>query len=616
MIKKFFKKRNDNWGESGQILLLVFVALGVVIFTVLSIVAGAQLYYQNSSYSLDAEKATALAEAGIDKALSSLNKTGGSYNGETETFFGGGSYSVTVTNKDAAAKILQVTGYIPNKTNPRAKKLITIQTSKGVGIAFNYGLQIGEGGLCMGNGAIMNGSIYSNGNIIGGNNTAFTGSAWVAGAGQATADQQSDCIGANCQPYIFGKNVGGENRQDVAQSFKPSQAGTLNKVSLKLQKVGSPANPTVRIMADSSGEPNKNSVLATGTLSADRVSTQSPPSFVDVAFDTTPALNQGTTYWVMIHSQLLDNSNYWIWSQDLAGGYTPGLPKWSSNWQAGSPVWTTIPGDLGFQTYMGGGPTSLNLSSGSIVNGSVHANTITGNMTISKDAYYQTLGSSVTVQGAKYPGSADPPPTVFPISDANVTDWKNQAEAGGTSGAVNGCTMMLGPKKIDGNLTLGNGCTVTVKSPLWIKGNISAGNTTKFVLDSSFGGASGVIIVDGTTTLGNGSNLLGSGTAGSYLMLFSTFDSRISGGGNVCSGGSESGQAAVDTGNSSISGILYAPKGIVNLANGASFKEITAWSIAMGNGAILNYDTGFASTVFSAGPSGSYSLIKGTYQIR
>lgn len=589
--------------QSGQILLLVFVAMGVVLFTVLFVVGGAQIYSSNAIYSANAEKATALAEAGVDKALASLNKTGGSYNGETETFLGDGSYSVAVTNKDAATKILQVTGYIPNKTDPKTKRIITVQASKGVGISFVYGMQIGNGGLEMGNGATVNGSVYSNGNISGGNNSNFTGDVWVAGAAQATADQQSDCFGANCQNYIFGRNTDGENRQDVAQSFKPSQSNPLNKVSLKLKKAGSPANPTVRIMTDASGKPNKNGVLATGTLSADLVTGEY--GFVDVTFNTSPNLDNDNTYWIMIHAQSLDSLNYWVWSNDLAQGYNRGLPKWSSNWQASNPSWNAISGDLGFQTYMGGTATSINLSNGSVINGNVHANTITGNITIIKDAYYQTLGPSVMVQGTKYPSSTDPAPTVFPISDANITAWKDAAEAVGIiNGNIPSCVATLGPGKIVGNVSLGNSCNVKIVAPVWITGTLNAGNSTKFTLDQSFGAASGMIIVDGRISLSNGVDFLGSGTNGSYLMLLSTYNSILNG------------DEAIDSGNSSISGILYAPFGKVKLANGASFKEITAWGIGLGNTATLNYQTGMAQTFFSSGPAGSFSLVKGTYQVK
>ncbi len=123
--------------QKGQTLLLVFVALGVVLFTVLFIISGSQTYFQNAQYNYQAEAATALAEAGIDKALASLNATWGSYTGESETAFGEGSYSVTIENKAPGIKALTVTGYIPSKSKPKVKRTISIQA---VGVASTYSL--------------------------------------------------------------------------------------------------------------------------------------------------------------------------------------------------------------------------------------------------------------------------------------------------------------------------------------------------------------------------------------------------------------------------------------------------------------------------------------------
>jgi hypothetical protein len=121
-------------------------------------------------------------------------------------------------------------------------------------------------------------------------------------------------------------------------------------------------------------------------------------------------------------------------------------------------------------------------------------------------------------------------------------------------------------------------------------------------MDSSLGSSSGVIIVDGTTTFSNGDDLLGTGEPGSYLTLLSTYNSQ------------NNGIIAINTNNSSITGILYAPFGIISLANNASFKEAVAWQINMGTGSLLTYDSGLISTFFSAGPGGSFSAVKGTYQ--
>lgn len=590
--------------ESGQILILIFIALGVVLFTVLFLIAGAQLYFQNAMYSVNAEKATALAEAGIDKALASLNKTGGSYNGETETPLGEGSYSVTVANKDAATKILQVTGYIPSKSNPKVKRTINIQISSGSGVSFVYGILVGNGGISMGNDSRINGSIYSNGNISGGNNETITGDAYVAGGTQPSADQQNDCSGANCDlnGFIFGNN----NQLDVAQSFKPSTSTTLNKVSLNLRKVGLPANPTVRIMADNNGSPDKNAVLTSGTLSADQVTNQF--GFVDVVFSSAPALTANTTYWIMIAAQTLNSSNYWAWSEDLAQSYTRGIPKWSADWRTGNPIWTVINGDLGFKTWMGGVSTSISMGNGSVVQGNVHANTING-ITINKDAYYQVISNSV-VSGSSCPNShchpnyADPPPIAMPISEGNIETWKASAQNLITNIDINGCPSTLGPGKIDANVTTSNSCIITIKTPLYITKNLTFGNSSIFKMDPALGASSGMIIVDGTTVFQNSDNLLGTGTSGSYLMLLSTYNSQTLGG------------PAITTGNSSIAGILYAPYGKIELANNANFKEAVAWKIEMGTGTILTYDSGLISTFFSAGPSGSFSLIKGTYQVK
>lgn len=595
---------------------LVLITLLIVTISTVGLISGSLTFNQSTRYSTEKTQAVNLAEAGIDKAVASLNKSG-SYNGEIETILGPGSYEVAITDVDSSTKLIKSTGYIPNKTNPKSKKVIQLRISKGVGVSFNYGMQIGEGGMQMGNTSNFTGSIYSNGNITGGNGNIFTGDVYVAGGVQPTADAWHDCSSPNCAEFIFGKNVSGNNQYDVAQSFVPQTTEVINKMALKLKKNGSPPNIPIRILGNNDNGtssnpaddfPDKNDVKTSGTLNASLVSNVSF-GFIEVGFSTNPTLNAGTKYWIMADSSN-DTSNYWYWQGDLLLGYADGITKWSQNWNTGNPAWNNPSPqiDLGFKTYMGGVATSINLGNGSTISGDAHANTITGgNMTVSGNAYYQTLGSSVTVNGTKYPGSVDPAPTVFPVSDSNILDWKNQAAEGTIYSSQNGCNLTFESGKINGNLTIGNGCSVTLKSPLWITGNVVAGNSAKFKLDSSAGSSSGVIIVDGTVVLGNGCEdgtcgLTGSGISGSYLMLLSTYDSRTSG------------ADAMTSGNSTFSGIFYLPTGIMNIGNTATFKEVVAWKIILGNSATLSYDTGVANAFFSSGPSGSYSVIKGSYQ--
>ena len=133
--------------QSGQTLILSLITLTIVILGAIVLLSGTYTAKQSSRYSLDTLDVTNLAEAGIDKAVASLNKTGGSYNGENETFLGNGSYSVIITSKSAITTQIQSTGYIPNKSNPKLKKTVKIEVSKGDGISFVYGMLIGNGGF-------------------------------------------------------------------------------------------------------------------------------------------------------------------------------------------------------------------------------------------------------------------------------------------------------------------------------------------------------------------------------------------------------------------------------------------------------------------------------------
>lgn len=617
-------ERNQN----GQILIIVFVALGVVLFTVLSVVAGAQIYFSNSNYTVNAEKATSLAEAGVDKALASLNKTGGSYLGEVETALGDGTYSVTITSSDAATKVIRVAGYIPNKASAKVKRTIKITASRGVGTAFVYGVQVGEGGMTLGNSNIITGTIYSNGSVVtvgGGNGNEITGDVWVAGAPQATADRQTDCTDSNCIDFTFGTQASGQSHLDVAQSFQPSVSNVLNKISLKVKKFGSPPDVTVRIMADKSGEPDKNHVLATGTLVANLVSSSYPPPpnpFIDVTFDTLPNLSANTTYWIMIDT-LGNASNYWYWQNDLAKSYTCGNPDacfgmYSPDWTGGNPSWSAISpgGDLSFKIYMGGEPNVVEGGSakGILVKkdalgngGNVHANTIR-NVNMQGGAYYQTIEDSTA--SSYHPNSSDPTPKVFPISDANVLDWENQAEhAGVTTGDITNCVNILGPGKIVGNVTFNSNCTVIIKSPIWITGNLTFNTNNTLTLSSEYGATSGVIVVGdgvngGIVDLGSNNRLQGTGVGSSILMVLSDYDSR------------SNGISAIVVSNTGNSGVFYASKGIIEPGNKNTYKELTGWGIKLINNSILDYETGLSSTLFTAGPSGTYSLVKGTYQVK
>lgn len=589
--------------QSGQIIVLAIVVAGLVLVNTLVIIAGSQVFSQNANYSVQADQAINLAEAGVDKAVASLNASGGSYSGETETFLGPGSFSVNVTTPDSKTKIIESTGYVPSKADAKTKRTVKVTASKGVGVAFNYGVQVGDGGLLMSQNSTVNGSVYANGNIEISNNARITGDAYVAGGTAPIPDQSGDCVSPNCTDFIFGKTVGGNNQLDVAQSFKPADDSVLNKVALKLKKFGSPSDLNVKLLRNDAGQPDKNRVIASGTLTSNLVTSQY--GFIDVAFISPPVVSANTTYWIMIDTTA-DSGNYWAWSADSIQGYTQGSAKWSPNWQAGNAVWNTISADLGFQTYMGGETTYIQGQNGANIDGNAHANTLR-DLTIGQGAYYQAA-SNITA-GSSHPGEPDPAVKVMPISDANITAWQNEAadptKGGGVyNGDISSCVSTLGPGKYVGNVTFSNNCVVTVKNPVWITGNLTLGNSNTLRLDASYGASSGVIIVDGIVNLANNNSLRGSGTDGSYLLALSTYDSTIDG------------VYAITVSNSGNQGAFYAGKGIVEIQNTNYLSEVTAWKLRLSNGVTINYESGLASSFFTSGPSGSYSLLKGTYQLK
>jgi len=586
--------------QKGQMLILITIVVGLVLINTLVVLGGSQTFFQNSTYTIQASQALNLAEAGLDKAIASLNSSGGSYQGDSSLVLGNGVISVSITTPSANTKIIEATAYIPTKENPRVKRTIKATASKGIGMAFNYGVQVGEGGLEMEENSQINGSIYSNGNVILKNNAKVTGDVYVAGGMQATADQQADCSTPNCTDFLFGKNIGGQNRLDVAQSFKPSFSQYLGKIALKLRKIGSPSDITVRILMDKNGRPDEDEVLARGTLPASLVTSQY--GFAEATFNSAPFLHQDVLYWLVLNTSS-NNSNYWSWSADSLQGYTRGSAMWSEDWQAHNPNWNSTIVDLGFKTYMGGVVTSIvGGNSSSIVGGEAHANTLS-NLTVSKGAYYQ-VKENVTA-ASYFPNSEDPAAKTMPISDSNIQAWKSQAEEGGIfTGNISNCRVTLGPGKYIGNISLNDHCTTIFKDPIWITGNLSLDNGVTIKLDSSYGSSSGVILVDGKITLSNNSRLQGTDTDGSYCVAVSTFDSRING------------LKAIEVLNGGVEGVLYAPFGIVDVENNNHLTELTAWKIELENGVVVDYDNGLSSTFFSSGPSGAFSLVKGQYQIK
>lgn len=180
------KQLTGPHSSSGQILIIALVFLAVVAILAASLFDRTATFLRFGSRSITAEQANSLAEAGIDKALWRLNNTAGTYTGEVDTALGTiGTFTVTVVDKSVRTKTITSTGYVPNATNPTSKRKITLDVAIDNSIiSFNYGVQVGTGGLTMANTAKVNGNVYSNKtgvSIEGANSSEIIGDAFAVG---------------------------------------------------------------------------------------------------------------------------------------------------------------------------------------------------------------------------------------------------------------------------------------------------------------------------------------------------------------------------------------------------------------------------------------------------
>jgi len=546
------------------------------------------------------------AEAGIEDAILRIQNLMGIISNYTISV-GSASVEVLVDEPNQNTRIITAIG---NKSNI-FRKLESRVNIKTINPNFFYGAQAGILGIVMENNSRIEGTggvagnVYSNGPIDGDSGATITGNVFVAtgmSEDQTHTVYNSDQIFGQVNPVI-----------DVAQSFKPSVTNSLVKVSVYIKKVGNPDDRQVRILTDSAGSPSK-TVLATAILRKNLVGASF--GWVDIVFSSPPNLTQNTSYWLTVDASR-DKDNYWVWGKDQNQGYGNGVAKYTQDWNAGSPVWTTIVGDLNFKTYMGGQATFLK---DVIVLGDAHANTII-NSQICGDAYYQTIDASSLnflnspskptcpeplTPGTAYPGSSDPPLQNMPISDSNINQWKSDATAGGTISGdfIVDSNISLGPQKIDGNLIMAsNNKILTVTGTIYVTGYLDISNGSAIRCSPVYGLNSCVVVVDKWVHITNNGIFQGSGELGSYIMILS-----ISNCDGTAPGDCTHHNAAMDLHNNASGAIFYANDGLIYLHNGVEVSELTAKKIYLNQGATIRYEQGLANAGFSSGPGGSWEV--------
>lgn len=572
------KKIKTNSGAAMLISIVFFLFISLSIIS--GLVSPSIREFKNANVNLNSKKSFFLAESGSEDAFYRILKSKPISDSEIITLDSNEVTTVITTVGGDEKQILS----LGDVFNYQRQTGITL--SSGAGVSFNYGVQVGQGGIDLTGSGTVNGNIYANGPITGDSSAIITGTAISANSPSLVADQTN---GAGIPAYNVSF-ANASSTQDIAQSFKVAAESPLNKIQLYIKKVSTPSNATVKIVNDNNGNPGT-TIFATGTLSASSVTTSY--GWIDVTFTSNPVLNVGATYWLVVDAGTSNTKYYIIGASN--GGYSNGLGKIG---QVGGTWNNTTPSGLDyyFSIYLGGFNGLIQGNSLSQWN-QLHIGTVSGSAQAHTVNYTNATGNIYCQVGTgnnkACTPQTDPTYIAFPVSDANIAEWKSDAEAGGVSVgdySVGWAGGTLGPKKIVGNLTVSGGGILTVTGTLWVTGNIVLNGGGEIKLASSYGLNDGVIITDGTVVISGGGHATGSGTAGSYIMMLST----------------NSGSSAITISGGAGAVIVYAPTGTINISGGASLKEATGYKMLISGGSSITYESGLTNNNFSTGPSGSW----------
>lgn len=581
-------QKKNEYQKGAAMIIVVFFFMFISLTILIGIVTPVVREFRIASANYDSKSAFFLAESGIEDIMFRIknNMDVGTIGVDRNLYINDTYVDIPTEITDLVGSQKQITTMGDVDFHQRKVNLI-VTTSTGV--SFNYGVLVGPGGVTLEGTAIIHGNLYANGPILGDSSSIITGSAISANSPSVSANQQ------NGQGIPTGNiNFGNNNAtQDIAQSFKVTEASPINKIQLYVKKNGSPSNALVKIFNDSNGNIGSN-LIASGTLSASSVTTTY--GWVDISITNNSLLDVTKTYWLVIDATTSSNKYYTI-GATTNNNYTTGgtkIGQLGGTWNNSS---SNI-NDYYFSIFLGGMNGLIAGNSGSQWN-QLHVGTVSGTAQANTVNYTNSTGNIYCKSGTGNNKSCidqpDPTYIAFPVSDSNITEWKDDALSGGvingdyTVGQAGGT---LGPKKIIGNLNVGGGGDLVLTGTVWVTGNINLYGGATITLAPSYGTNDGVLLSDGAVVVSGGAHANGSGQQGSYLMLLSLSNSTTA---MSISGGA----GAV---------IAYAPYGTLKIAGGAALKEATGYRMIIEGGSSITYESGLTNNNFSSGPSGSWSI--------
>ncbi|MFC1566511.1 hypothetical protein ACFL4A_01565 [bacterium] len=189
-MKQYFKKIANESGFAMPLMIYVLL-VGVVLSNAVAYIVGREVADQVRM--LENNKAMYIAEAGVHKSMSIISIGSTSYVGESDTSFGSGVFTVSVSTGPNCMYYINSTGYIPDTSNPRFQSSLSVEfycitdpyTQPDI---FKDYVVVCDGDISMSNNSTItcdddpgNASLMTNGNLDMINSAVVNGNASVAG---------------------------------------------------------------------------------------------------------------------------------------------------------------------------------------------------------------------------------------------------------------------------------------------------------------------------------------------------------------------------------------------------------------------------------------------------
>ncbi len=168
-----FKKVKKNSGAAMLVSVVFFLFISLAIIS--GLVSPTVREFKNSNDLIKSHQSQSLSESGVEDAYFRLKNARLIGNSETITL-NGNTATTIITDSGYNEKTISALGDVDSR-----QRTIKMILTTGKGVSFNYGIQVGQGGLDMSNLSKVIGNAYSSGNIIGTNLARIQGSAIVSG---------------------------------------------------------------------------------------------------------------------------------------------------------------------------------------------------------------------------------------------------------------------------------------------------------------------------------------------------------------------------------------------------------------------------------------------------